>query len=193
MMKKHALKVNQYEFHILKNLYFNEFTIADLHELFNNSCIHLPPIPANRVPQRIYRMIQRLMAEEVLVQVSNSNDKRKKTYKKTPLFAETEFIVRGVQKEGDPQAMTMHNSDRRSGDLDPKIDEQLKLKIRVYQVDLLTSIGESEEYKRLGHEYPGLKHQLEPNYLDARARSSRLLGQIKALKYVLQQLPPRQA
>lgn len=192
-MKKNVIIVNEYELSVLKNMDFNEFTIAGLRSLFDTSCAHLDAIPESRVHQRMYRMTQRLMSQGVLVQVSNSKNEREKTYKKTPLFAETEFLVRGCKKMvEEKQTKTMVNLDRRSGSPDAGIDEQLKNRIRVYQVDLLTSIGESEEYKRLGYEYPGLKQKLEQSYLDARERSSRLLGQIKALKHVLQQLPQQQ-
>lgn len=187
------VRVNQYELNILKNISLNEFTTATLRELFEASCAHLDTIPESRVPQRMYRMTQRLVSEGVFIQISNSKYERGNTYKKTPLFAETEFLVRGCKKRGEiKQIKTMINSTRISGSPDTKINEQLKNRIRVYQVDLLTSIGESEEYKRLGHEYPELKKKLEPSYLDARERSSRLLGQIKALKHVLQQLPQQQ-
>lgn len=191
-MKKNAIKVNQYEFNVLNSMNFNVFTIATLRDLFDTSCAHLDAIPDNRIHQRMYRLTQRLISQGVLVQVSSSKNKREKTYKKTPLFAETEFLVRGKKKVEEQQPKTMVTSDRRSGSFDTGISEQLKNRIRVYQVDLLTSIGESEEYKRLGHEYPGLKQKLEPSYLDARERSSRLLGQIKALEHAFQQLPPQQ-
>lgn len=191
-MKKNVIRVNQHEFNVLKNMNFDEFTITTLRDIFDTSCAHLDVIPANRIHQRMYRMTQRLVAHGVLIQVSKSQDERNKTYKKTPLFDETEFVVRGHKRIKNKQNQSSLTSNTIPSSHNNKLGEDLKNRIRVCQVDLLTSIGESEEYKRLGQEYPVLKQKLEPSYLDARERSSRLLGQIKALKHALQQLPQEQ-
>jgi len=63
--------------------------------------------------------------------------------------------------------------------------KQLEESIKQYQVDLLSSIGESEEYMRLYVAFPKMKTHLETQYHQARERSSKLLGQIKAIKNIL--------
>ena len=63
-----------------------------------------------------------------------------------------------------------------------KVEEQLKQ----YKVDLLASVGESEEYMRLYQTNPEFKTFLENEYHQAREQSSKLLGQIKALETVLE-------
>jgi hypothetical protein len=63
--------------------------------------------------------------------------------------------------------------------------QQLEKRLKESEVDLLTSIGESEEYMRLYRSFPEMKTHLESQYLQARENSSKLLGQIKAIKSVL--------
>lgn len=63
--------------------------------------------------------------------------------------------------------------------------QQLENRLKESKVDLLTSIGESEEYMRLYQSFPEMKAYLESQYLQARENSSKLLGQIKSIKSVL--------
>lgn len=59
---------------------------------------------------------------------------------------------------------------------------QLEERLKQSEIDLFTSIGESEEYMRLYQSFPDMKVHLESQYLQARETSSKLLGQIKAIK-----------
>jgi len=68
---------------------------------------------------------------------------------------------------------------------DPCIRDELDQLVKTYQVDLLSSIGESEEYLRLHQTYPQLKAKLEPHYLKSRDVSSKILGKIRAIESVL--------
>lgn len=67
----------------------------------------------------------------------------------------------------------------------PDIHSELVNKLKVYEVDMLSAIGESDEYKTLYSSYPELKTQLEAQYLIARERSSKILGKITAIKQVI--------
>jgi hypothetical protein len=61
-------------------------------------------------------------------------------------------------------------------------------KAKQYQVDLDSSISETEEYKLLYESYPSLKLQLEAQYELSRNKSSKLLGQLTATKKIISQL-----
>lgn len=56
------------------------------------------------------------------------------------------------------------------------------------RLDMLSSLGEAEKYKSLMEELPQLADTLKAEYLEARNRSSRLLGQLRALEKTLQAL-----
>ena len=65
---------------------------------------------------------------------------------------------------------------------------ELQLKAHNYQVDLLTAIGETEEYQRLAKEFPSIQSFLfDADYREAREKSSKLLGQLKAIQTVIMQ------
>ncbi|MEJ5905627.1 hypothetical protein V7V80_13135 [Pseudomonas kermanshahensis] len=63
--------------------------------------------------------------------------------------------------------------------------ESLAKEIRL---DMLTALGEAERYKQLFTEMPGLKARVEEDYLQARDRSSRLLGHLRAIENTLKTL-----
>ncbi|MDH1930483.1 hypothetical protein [Pseudomonas sp. GD03696] len=53
---------------------------------------------------------------------------------------------------------------------------------------MLTSVGEAECYKQLIAEMPQLKNEIENDYIQARDRSSRLLGHLRAVEKTLKLL-----
>lgn len=56
------------------------------------------------------------------------------------------------------------------------------------RLDMLTSMGEAERYKQLFTEMPQLKAHVEDDYIEARDRSSRLLGHLRAVEKTLKVL-----
>jgi len=53
------------------------------------------------------------------------------------------------------------------------------------RLDLLSSLGETERYNQLFEEIPHLKSRFEGVYLEARDRSSKLLGHVRAIEHTL--------
>lgn len=66
--------------------------------------------------------------------------------------------------------------------------QQLELRLKETRLDFLSSVGEAEGYKLLLDEMPQLKEQIENDYLEARDRSSRLLGHVRAIEKTLNSL-----
>lgn len=66
-------------------------------------------------------------------------------------------------------------------------DDQARLQamLKETQLDLLSSLGETERYKQLFEEIPHLKGRLEGVYLEVRDRSSKLLGHVRAIENTL--------
>lgn len=62
---------------------------------------------------------------------------------------------------------------------------ELRTRHNQYQVDMLSYAGECKEYQLMATEFPHLREQIEPMYRSARERSSELLGQLKAIKNIL--------
>lgn len=66
--------------------------------------------------------------------------------------------------------------------------QQLEMRLKETRLDFLSSVGEAEGYKVLLDEMPQLKDQIENDYLEARDRSSRLLGHVRAIEKTLKSL-----
>lgn len=66
--------------------------------------------------------------------------------------------------------------------------QRLELLAKEIRLDMLTALGEAERYKQLFTEMPTLKARVEDDYLEARDRSSRLLGHLRAVENTLKLL-----
>ncbi len=67
-------------------------------------------------------------------------------------------------------------------------DLQLEALHKEIRLDFLTSMGEAERFKLLLDEMPHLRSKVEGDYLEARDRSSRLLGHLRAIEKTLKSL-----
>ncbi|WP_405118086.1 hypothetical protein [Pseudomonas leptonychotis] len=67
-------------------------------------------------------------------------------------------------------------------------DQQLEALHKEIRLDFLASMGEAERYKLLLDEMPHLRDRVEGDYLEAKDRSSRLLGHLRAVEKTLKTL-----
>ena len=67
-------------------------------------------------------------------------------------------------------------------------DLQLEALHKEVRLDFLASMGEAERFKLLLDEMPHLRSSVEGDYLEARDRSSRLLGHLRAIEKTLKTL-----
>jgi hypothetical protein len=67
-------------------------------------------------------------------------------------------------------------------------DLQLEALHKEIRLDFLTSMGEAERFKLLLDDMPHLRDKVEGEYLEARDRSSRLLGHLRAIEKTLKTL-----
>jgi len=71
-------------------------------------------------------------------------------------------------------------------------DQQLEVLHKEIRLDFLSSMGEAERYKLLLDEMPHLRDRIEGDYLEAKDRSSRLLGHLRAIEKTLNTLAATQ-
>jgi hypothetical protein len=71
-------------------------------------------------------------------------------------------------------------------------DQQLETLHKEIRLDFLSSMGEAERFKLLLDEMPHLRDRVEGDYLEARDRSSRLLGHLRAIEKTLKTLAATQ-
>jgi len=70
----------------------------------------------------------------------------------------------------------------------PDADQHLEALHKEIRLDFLSSMGEAERYKLLLDDMPHLRDKVEGEYLEARDRSSRLLGHLRAIEKTLKTL-----
>jgi hypothetical protein len=67
-------------------------------------------------------------------------------------------------------------------------DQHLEALHKEIRLDFLSSMGEAERFKLLMEDMPHLRDKVEGEYLDARDRSSRLLGHLRAIEKTIKTL-----
>lgn len=157
---------------ILQDESFNNFQIKSLRDAYlaaSTSCITVSKT-YNFIYQQVHRLVKKgLLDKNVDPQLNET------TYQKTTNFFQANFILQGPKKSESVGA-TLTSKQKHN------TIKQLEERLKQSEIDLLTSIGESEEYMRLYQTFPEMKAHLESQYLLARETSSKLLGQIKAIK-----------
>ena len=174
-MSKASTKISPQLHTILQNESFNNFHVTQLRDAYvANSSVPQDLIEARKY---VYRQILRLVKKGLLLKKGTKNSKTV-MYQKSDLFFKTNFIAQSITTGtvNQPKTTSVNTS---------IAVQQLEERLKESEVDLLTSIGESEEYMRLYQSFPEMKAHLESQYLQARENSSKLLGQIKAIKSVL--------
>ncbi|AFP32781.1 hypothetical protein [Marinobacter sp. BSs20148] len=98
------------------------------------------------------------------------------------------FIFRSehddVSLEGKPSPFEME-SERSESSMDVETQRALKDELSNRKVELVASIGEAEEYQRLNNKYPALRSVVKTQYFESRERSTKLLGQLRAVESIL--------
>lgn len=98
------------------------------------------------------------------------------------------FIYRGepsgifLQTKRSPFARPIEKNE---SSIDQETLKGLKEELSKRRVELMASIGEAEEYQRLYKQFPTLQQAVRPQYFESRDRSTKLLGQLRAVETVL--------
>ena len=166
MMNK--MKVDPSLLRLLNTSVGDEFSVVELRNLY---LTHVDATK-DKIKLRlwIYRVVKALVAKGFLTEVDSSESKR-------TLFQKTELWCLDEMASADSQTTVT------VGRLD--ITQELRAKLNQYKAELLSVMGEAEEYERLRREYPDLVDDLQERYYEARDKSSRLLGSIKAIENLM--------
>lgn len=148
------------------------FNVKQLRDLYIKK--HPEPIDSSQARKFVYKQLCRFV-KIGLLKKSGSKGSHEIRYSKTERFFSVQFQCLNTTKlEQEQITIQSHLT----------LIEKLDSKIKQYQVDIASAIGESEEYMQLFSEFPELKVLLEQQYLIARDNSSKLLGKIKALNNI---------
>lgn len=157
---------------VLRDIDATSFTVDELTETYlqRSSSLHTSKKAAR---QFVYRNMQRLMKVGYMERLKADGrwphytltHKFHRLYKSAPSTSPTSTEVT-VQLQIDPLA-------------------SLKERLKMHQGEVLTAMGEMEEYEAICQEMPDLREIAQPRYNESRERCSRLLGRVKALESLL--------
>jgi hypothetical protein len=155
----------------------DKFTVLELRSAYvaivKNSLL-------NKVEARkfVYRHILRL-EEKGLLERKYSKKRNRTFYSKTNLFHPDKFEV---SEDNPARSKPQIKEEKNVG-----VTKDLLTKLNQYKLELLTSIGETDEYKTLCNQFPQLTENLQERYNHARDHGSKILGRIKALESLINQ------
>lgn len=171
-MREFALKSEILD--ALKEIRATPFTVDELTETYLNhpSSLHTSKKAAR---QFVYRNMQRLMKA--------GHMERLKTVSGWPHYALTQQFQRlskttSAKSPCPVEAVTVQLQ------IDPLAG--LKERLKIHQAEVLTAMGEMEEYEAICQEIPELREIAQPRFNESRERCSRLLGRVKALESLLE-------
>jgi hypothetical protein len=167
--------------------HLRQFTTNDLRNAY---ATHLVGITFNNSDLRryVYEQIRRMLRTGWVIQ-DEKRQKRGQIYhwQSIPANLQLQLIDNGYENSAKPVNKPLHQP-LQSIDPEqpgPDVIEHLESILKEIRLDFLSSMGEAERYKQLLDEMPHLKDQVEDEYLQARDRSSRLLGHLRAVEKTL--------
>jgi hypothetical protein len=144
----------------------DNFTLLDIRKAHEQSFEGV--FNPNEIRKFLYRQIYRLVKEGLLIKDGIHNSQNI-TYSKSQKFIDT-------FQSAIPEAS---NKDELNDSL-----RTIEQKLISYKVDLSASIAESEEYQLFSKNHPHLGSVIYQKLQSSRERSSRLLGQVKAMENI---------
>ncbi|MNZ41240.1 hypothetical protein D3C78_587880 [compost metagenome] len=146
------------------------------------------------VRRYVYEQIRRLLRAGWVLQ-DKDRRVRGQVYHLQPIPAHLQLELIDNGFENSLVAAGVPEPDRAVRDLEAlplkssaNTDLQLEALHKEIRLDFLTSMGEAERFKLILDEMPHLRDKVEGEYLEARDRSSRLLGHLRAIEKTLKTL-----
>jgi hypothetical protein len=186
-MKSDSFILDRRLYDLFQQGHLRQFTTQDLRNAY---ATHLTGMAFNSSDLRryVYEQIRRMLRIGWVIQ-DEKRQKRGQVYhwQSIPANLQVELIDNGYENSAKAVNKSLHQS-LQSIDPEqpgPDVIEHLESILKEIRLDFLSSMGEAERYKQLLDEMPHLKDQVEGEYLEARDRSSRLLGHLRAVEKTL--------
>lgn len=179
MKKSQSLKVDKTLIELLRKQSATPFSTTDIRDLY---ILQLPDGQRpgrNQLRKYIYKELLRLESAKV-VQRHGGSAGRGCQFIFSPEHLNVEIDAKPSPFErSDPNAKSP---------MDVETQRALQEELSQRRVELVVSIGEAEEYQRLYNKYPALRGAVKEQYLESRERSTKLLGQLRAVETVITQV-----
>ena len=176
MNESKRIRVDHVLLQLMKQLGNSPFSTTAIRDLYAAQISHPQKMDRSSLRKHIYRELLRLESAGVLKRHHGETGRGCK------------FIYRGVPEEISlkvkPSPYGQLGEDNESP-MDSSTVKDLREELSTRKVELMTSIGEAEEYQRLYNKFPALRENIRTQYLESRDRSTKLLGQLRAVETVL--------
>lgn len=192
-MKSAAFIFDKRLYELLQKEGLTRFTTRELRDAYAKRLDGIP-FRLSDVRRYVYEQMRRMLRAEWLV-LDEDRRTRGQVYHLQPIPAhlQLELIDNGFENslkivcepEQEPALAELEASPLKSS---ASTDQQLEALHKEIRLDFLSSMGEAERYKLLLDDMPHLRDKVEDEYLDARDRSSRLLGHLRAIENTLKTL-----
>lgn len=162
-------------YQILVEEQLDDFSVLELRDRF--MALTAPKNDKATARRYVYRHILRLVKKQLLNKVF-TDECQKATYQKTVLFSKTSWEI-----TEDGQTIRSNETSSESKLVFPKIELQERLD--QCESDFLACLHEFETYQNLSSEFPYLKESLYDVRHKTKVQSSKLVGEIRAIKMAL--------
>lgn len=171
-----SLKVDRTLIELLRKQADTPFSTTDLRDLYMLQISEGQRPGRNQLRKYIYRELLRLESVKLVKRHHGSTGRGCKF-----LFCAERS---STELEAKPSPFENHVDNAESA-MDGETQRALQEELSQRRVELVASIGEAEEYQRLYNKYPALRVAVKEQYLESRERSTKLLGQLRAVESVI--------
>lgn len=179
-------------YELLQQEEFRQFTTQDLRDAYARY-LNKKSFRLSDVRRYVYEQIRRMLRQGWLI-LDEDRQKRGQVYHllTMPNSVKLNLVDNGFEdslklENCATQEQVQHQVQPESG-LGSVATQQLEARLKETRLDFLSSVGEAEGYKLILDDMPQLKSQIENDYLEAKDRSSRLLGHVRAIEKTLKNL-----
>ncbi|RBP27906.1 hypothetical protein DET50_113107 [Marinobacter pelagius] len=176
MDKFQSLQVDKTLIELLQKQAGNPFSTTAIRDLYVLEIPEGQQPGRNQLRKHIYRELLRLESAKVIERHGRSTGRGCKFIFNPELS--------GVELETKPSPFVAIDSHDESP-MDVKTQRALQEELSQRRIELVASIGEAEEYQRLYNKYPALRGAVKEQYLESREKSTKLLGQLRAVESVI--------
>ncbi|MEZ9291241.1 hypothetical protein AB4251_18825 [Vibrio lentus] len=165
-------------YEILIENQLDDFSVLELRDRY--LALASPTLDKVAARRLVYRHILRLVNKQLLRKI-NIKGTKKKIYQKTDLFSKTSWEL--ARENNATKLSENHGSSYESKSNSPKT--VLQERLEQCESDFLACLHEFETYQGLSSEFPHLKKGLCDVRSKTKIQSSKLVGQIRAIKMAL--------
>ncbi|XAG00997.1 hypothetical protein GKC70_15565 [Pseudomonas sp. REB1044] len=183
-MKPASFALDRHVYELLQSGKLDSFTPRSLRDAYAQS-YGVAREQASDLRRYVFRQILRLERIGWVVRASEKRSRDQLYHlQDLPVSVSLRLVEDGFQSVAAFATPSAENADKCASTTDHTA-RRLRAMVKETRLDFLTSMGEAERYKQLLDDLPHLHSKLESDYLEARDRSSRLLGHLKAVEKTL--------